>query len=81
MSICSAWDEERYHLLEALHMNVEILWRKTREEKGITGTEIRGMIARGEDWQQHVPKSVAEYLAGHGIDQRIRHLYYTYSVD
>ena len=81
MSITSAWDEERYHLLEALHMNVEILWRKMREEKGITGTEIRGMIARGEEWQQHVPKSVAEYLAGHGIDQRIRHLYYTYSAD
>lgn len=81
MSICSAWDEERYHLLEALRMNVEVLWRREREEKGITGKEVRGMIARDEEWRQYVPKSVAEYLTGNGIDQRIRHLYYTYSSD
>lgn len=76
MSICSAWDEERYHVLKSLDFNVEILWKRTGDEKGITGTDVREMIARDENWHQHVPKSVAEYLTDHGIEQRIRQLYY-----
>lgn len=78
MSICSPWDEEKYQLLRSLDLNVEVLWRRTGEEKGITGTELRGMIARGEDWQQYTPKTAAEYLERNSIDQRIRQLYYTY---
>ena len=78
MSICSPWDEEKYQILQSLDLNVEVLWRRTGEEKGITGTELRGMIARGEDWQQYMPKTAAEYLERNSIDQRIRQLYYTY---
>ena len=79
MSICSPWDEEKYHLLESMDLNVEVLWRRSKEEKGITGTSLRAMIARGDDWQQYVPKAAADYLVKYGIDQRIRHLYYTYA--
>nr|WP_294493397.1 nicotinate-nucleotide adenylyltransferase [uncultured Mediterraneibacter sp.] len=78
MSICGAWDEEKYQILRSLDLNVEVLWRRTDEEKGITGTRLRGMIAREEDWQQHMPRTAAEYLTEHGIDQRIRQMYYTY---
>ena len=78
MSICSPWDEEKYQILQSLDLNVEVLWRRKGEEKGITGTELRAMIARGEDWQQYMPKTAAEYLERNSIDQRIRQLYYTY---
>lgn len=74
MSICSPWDEEKYQILRSLDLNVEVLWRRAGEEKGITGTELRAMIARGEDWQQHMPKTAAEYLERNSIDQRIRQL-------
>ena len=60
MSICSSWDEEKYQILQSLGLNVEVLWRRTGEEKGITGTELRTMIARGGDWQQHMPKTAAD---------------------
>ena len=78
MSICSPWDEEKYQILQSLDLNVEVLWRRKGEGKGITGTELRAMIARGEDWQQYMPKTAAEYLERNSIDQRIRQLYYTY---
>ena len=78
MSICSAWDEEKYQILCSLDLNVEVLWRRTGEEKEITGSELRSLIARGEEWKQYVPKTAAEYLEKNGIDQRIRQLYYTY---
>ena len=78
MSICSAWDEEKYQILCSLGLNVEVLWRRTEEEKGITGSELRGLIAREKEWKKYVPRTVAEYLEENGIDQRIRQLYYTY---
>lgn len=78
MSICGSWDEEKYQILRSLGFNVEVLWRKPAEEKGITGTQLREMIARDEDWRQYMPKTAADYLETHGISQRIRQLYYTY---
>lgn len=77
MSLCGEWDAEKCRILRSLGFQVEILWERSGEEKGITGTQLRGMIAREEDWRQYMPKTAAEYLAEHGIDQRIRNLYYT----
>ena len=76
MSLCSEWDEEKYQILQGLGLNIEVLWRRSGEEKGISGTEIRRLIARNKPWQQHVPKSVATYIESHGIDMRIRELNY-----
>lgn len=78
MSICSDWDEERLQILERLGLNIEILWRKSPEEKGITGTEVRKLIAEEKDWKQYVPKTVSEYITGHEIENRIRSLNYLY---
>lgn len=74
MSICSEWDEERCQILQRLGLETEVLWRKTEEERGFTGTEIRQLIAEGLEWQQHVPKTVSEYIIEHGIDKRIQAL-------
>ncbi|MGC4020290.1 MAG: nicotinate-nucleotide adenylyltransferase [Muricomes sp.] len=78
MSICGEWDEERYEMLQNLGLNVEILWRKNKEEVGVTGTEVRNLIAEEKDWQQYVPKSVNEYIAEHEIEQRIKNLNYLF---
>ena len=40
-----AWDEEKYKILRSLDLDVNILWRKTEEEKGITGSKVRELIA------------------------------------
>lgn len=73
MSICTEWDEEKYRILLEQGLNVEVLFRRTGE-KGISGAEIRRLITDNQPWHQYVPKSVAEYIEGHGIDKRIRDL-------
>lgn len=75
MSICGEWDREKYRLLTELGQQVEILWERFGEEKGITGTKVREMIALGGEWQPYVPKTAVEYICGHGIDTRIAELY------
>ena len=57
-----AWDEEKYKILRSLDLDVNILWRKTEEEKGITGSKVRELIATDQEWKQFVPKSVYHYL-------------------
>ncbi len=76
MGICGKWDEEKYEILKEHGLDVEILWERSEEERGITGTQLRDMIAEDGDWKQHMPKAAAEYIESHGIDKRIRKLYY-----
>ena len=76
MSIITAWDKERLRILELLGLRTEVIWEKTESELGVTGMEIRQMIADGNpNWQLHVPKSVSEYILNRQIDLRIRQLY------
>lgn len=72
MSVCDEWTKENEKLFQELGIRTETLWRKTPEEKGVTGTEIRQRILAGEKWNDLVPKSVYEYVISHGIDDRIR---------
>ena len=65
-------------ILQGQGLEVEVLWRKSREEKGITGDEIRRLIAADKEWQQYVPKTVGEYLTSHSITERIRGVQYLY---
>ena len=74
MGIFDDWDEERYKRLKSLGLNVVVLWKKTPEEKGITGSMIRNLIATDQEWAQLVPKSVYRYLTDHHLDERIRRL-------
>ncbi len=73
MSLCTPWDEKKYHILQSQGLKTEILWRRNPEEMGVTGAVIRELIrANNVEWQQHVPRSVAEYMTAHGLEQRIR---------
>ena len=74
MGLCDEWDEEKYKILRSLGLKVEILWRKTLEEKGVTASWVRGCIAADQEWAHLVPKSVYAYLTENHLDERIKRL-------
>ena len=74
MGLFDAWDEEKYKILRSLDLQVEVLWRKPLEEKGISASWIRHCIATDEEWSQFVPKSVYSYLTENDLDKRIKRL-------
>lgn len=74
MNICDAWDEEKYKILRSLGLDIEILWRKEENEKGVTSSWIRSCIAMEQEWNHLVPKSVYRYLTENHLDQRIKRL-------
>lgn len=72
MSICDEWTEKNEKLFERKGIPVEVLWRRSLEEKGVTGTQIRQRILAGEKWNDLVPRTVYDYVISHGIDNRIK---------
>lgn len=53
-------------------MNVEVLWKVTLEEKGISASDIRKCIQEGKEWKQFVPNFVYDYIINNKLDKRIK---------
>lgn len=71
MTIFDSWGEEKYETLTQLGLDVEVLWRRPLEEKGITGEEVRRKIGFYKKWDHLVPRAVYDYLVENRIDKRI----------
>lgn len=74
LGICDGWEEEKLKILTGLGLKTEVLWRRNKDECGVTGTWIRSCIAMGEDWEHLVPKSVYQYVKEHNLEERIKRL-------
>ena len=48
-------------------------WLPPSEHIRIDGTTVRGMMAKGERWQDWVPERVAQYIQENKLDERFRH--------
>lgn len=72
MTIYDEWSLEKKKELEALGCDIEVMWRRTNEEKFTSGTVVREHIIAGENWEHLVPSSVYRYMVDHGIDERLR---------
>lgn len=74
LGLCDEWDEEKYKILRSLELEMEVLWRKSVEDRGVTASWIRSCIAADQEWSHLVPKSVYAYLKEHRLDERIKRL-------
>lgn len=73
MTIYDEWGEEKLQSLqEQLGLDVDVLWRVTLEEKGISGSDVRKRIQEGKDWKSYVPNFVYQYITKNKIDSRIK---------
>lgn len=73
MTIYDEWGEEKLNVLKnELKLDVEVLWRVTLKEKGISASDIRKCIQEGKEWKQYVPDFVYHYVTKHQIDKRIK---------
>lgn len=71
VTIYDQWGRAKAVTLEKLGLNVEVMWDRPLDEKTISGTHVRQLIAEGGKWDNLVPKSVAKYLVDHGLMERV----------
>lgn len=74
ITIYDEWGEAKKEILENLGCDVDVMWRRTPEERFTTGTEVRRRICTGEPWEELVPEYVYRYTLEHGLDSRIREM-------
>lgn len=68
-TIYDEWGREKLKRVSALGYRTHVLWDDS--VKGISVTQIRMAMLKGEEWEKHVPQSVAQYIIEKQINLRI----------
>jgi len=72
MSIYDDWGWEKKAVLDDLGLQVEVWSERSLEEKGLSGTDVRALIAAGDSsWQTQIPPFVRDYLLETGLVERL----------
>jgi nicotinamide mononucleotide adenylyltransferase len=74
ITICDEWGQRKFDLLSSVGLNVEVMWRRTPETKGLTGSEIRNCMIEGRPWEHLVPESTAHLLKKWNVAERLKRL-------
>lgn len=71
LTIYDEWGREKLGRLQALGLQTEVMWEKSLNEKGISGTNVRNAIRTGQPWEHLVPPAVASLAKEWGIQERL----------
>jgi hypothetical protein len=75
LTIYDEWGKHKLDQFMAAGLKTEILWRKEREEKGISAGEVRLRMARGEVWAHLAPRETEALMIELGVPERLQRLY------
>jgi nicotinamide-nucleotide adenylyltransferase len=71
LSIYDDWGRQKKKYLESLGLKVHVLWEVPLEEKGLSGSDIRESMIRGEPWEHLLPSVVVKLVKKWNIINRI----------
>jgi len=72
LSITDDWGRHKLRTFRSLGLRTHVLWDVPPEEKGVSGSDVRGRMARGEAWEHLVPPSTARLLRAWRVPERLR---------
>ena len=74
LSIYDDWGRQKKAYLESLGLKVHVLWEVSLEEKGLSGSDIRNSMLKGESWELLLPTAVVKLVKKWDIITRISKL-------
>ena len=74
LSIYDGWGRQKKAYLESLGLKVHVLWEVPLEEKGLSGSDIRDSMLKGESWEHFLPTAVVKLVKKWDIITRISKL-------
>ena len=74
LSIYDGWGRQKKAYLEALGLKVHVLWEIPLEQKGLSGSDIRTAMLKGEPWEHLLPTAVVKLVKKWNIKTRISEL-------
>jgi len=74
LSIYDDWGRQKKEYLESLGLTVHVLWEVALEKKGLSGSDIRSAMLKGEPWKNFLPLPVVKLIEKWDIIKRIKEL-------
>ncbi len=71
LSIYDDWGRQKEKYLESLGLKVHVLWEVPLDEKGLSGSDIRNLMLKGESWEHFLPTAVVKLVKKWNIINRI----------
>jgi nicotinamide-nucleotide adenylyltransferase len=75
LTIYDSWGRRKLERFQNLGLKTEILWERPLEKKGLSATDIRRSMVRGEPWEHLVPPAAAALMLRWGIPERLKALH------
>lgn len=72
LTIYDGWGEKKLEMFQSLGLTTEVMWRRPAAEKGITGSQVRNLIAANDDWESLVPPAVVKIIREIDLAGRLR---------
>jgi nicotinamide mononucleotide adenylyltransferase len=72
LTIYDSWGRKKMELLQKHGFRTHVIWEKPPNEKKISGSDVRRLIASGGQWEHLVPKSVAKLVNEWNLAKRLQ---------
>jgi nicotinamide-nucleotide adenylyltransferase len=77
LTIYDDWGRQKKEYFESMGLKIHILWEVPFEKKGLSSSDIRDSIIKGQPWEHLVPSSVVRLMKEWKISKRLKSLYMT----
>ena len=74
LTIYDDWGKKKKQYFESLGLKIHVLWEVPLEKKGLSSSDIRELIIKGEPWEHLVPSNVARLIKEWDIAVRLKKL-------
>lgn len=74
LTIYDSWGRRKLDQFRNLGLDTEILWEKTPETKGLSGTDIRLAMMHDEPWEHLVPEVAGSLMRLWNVPERLKRL-------
>ncbi len=74
LTIYDRWGRRKLEHFQSLGLKTEVLWKRSPENKGLSGTDIRRAMCLNAPWEHLVPPSAARLLNHWNISGRLKKL-------
>lgn len=74
LTIYDDWGRRKLQYFKNLGLTTLVLWEVPPHQKGISGSEVRCRIVKGQPWEHLVPACVVPMIESWGIAERLKKL-------
>ncbi len=74
LTIYDEWGQQKKKFFNDLGLKIHVLWEVPLDKKGLSSSDIRESMIKGEKWEQFVPSSTVKLMKEWDIAQRLKEI-------